>query len=105
MVAPGIDNTISFSSRSTIVKYRDAHGITLREEDRLCRPLCFGQKRKNRRTAINTREQSTIETAKQLRNKGLSFEKIAAVMNTMKLRTKSGKAQWYAKTVRDIVLR
>ena len=96
---------LTFSSRSTIVKYLNASNIALREEDRFCGTLPFGKRWKGRMVAIDARERSVIEKAKQLRNEGLSFEKIATVMNTMRIRTRTGKAPWYAKTVRDILLK
>ncbi len=38
-------------------------------------------------------------------DQGLSYEKIAVVMNTMGVRTRTGQAKWYAKTVRNIILK
>lgn len=96
---------LTFSSRSTIVKYLEAFGIALRDEDRFCGTLPFGKRWKQRQIVLNVREQSAIEKAKELRNQGLSFDKIASIMNTMGVRTKTGRTKWYAKTVRDIVIR
>lgn len=96
---------LTFSSRSTIVKYLESHRIALRDEDRFCGTLPFGKRWKQRQVVLNAREQSAIDKAKELRSQGLSFEKIANVMNTMSVRTKTGRTKWYAKTVRDIILR
>jgi hypothetical protein len=96
---------LTFSSRSTIVKYLEAHRIALRDEDRFCGTLPFGKRWKQRQVVLNARQQSAIDKAKEIRAQGLSFEKIANVMITMGVRTKMGKSKWYPKTVRDIVLR
>lgn len=96
---------LTFSSRSTIVKNLEAHGIILREQDRFCGTLHFGKRWKIRQVVLNEREQGAINKAKELRTQGLSFEKIANVMNTMGVKTKTGRTKWYAKTVRDILLR
>jgi transcriptional regulator with XRE-family HTH domain len=97
--------TLTFSSRSTIVKYLERFGVTLRPDDRQLGVLPFGEKWRQRRIVLNAQEQATIEKAKRLREQGLSYEKIAAVMNAVAIKTKSGRAKWYAKTVRDIILR
>lgn len=97
--------TLTFSSRSTIVKYLEAFGIALRHEDRFCGTLPYGKRWKGREIVTHAREQAAIEKAKQLRDQGLSFERIANVMNTMGVKTRSGRAPWYAKTVRDLILR
>lgn len=96
---------LTFSSRSTIVKYLETHGIALRAEDRFCGTLPYGKRWKQRQIVINTREHDAICKAKDLRSHGLSFDKIASVMNTMGLKTKTGRAKWYAKTIRDILIR
>lgn len=96
---------LTFSSRSTIVKYLEAYNIALRKEDSFCGSLPFGKRWKDRQITINTREQVAIAKAKELRGQGLSFEKIARVMNTMGVKTKTGRTKWYAKTIRDIIVR
>ena len=96
---------MTFSSRSTVVKYLDAFKIVLRPEDRQIGALPFGKRWYQHKIISNGRERTTLEKAHQLRDQGLSYEKIAAVMNTMKIRTRTGRAKWHAKTVRDIILR
>lgn len=96
---------LTFSSRSTIVKYLETHGITLRAEDRFCGTLPYGKQWKQRQIVLNTRERDAIDKARELRSRGLTFEKIANVMNTMGVKTKTRRAKWYAKTVRDIIFR
>lgn len=96
---------LTFSSRSTVVKYLSNHGIALRPVDRNGGTLQFGKRRKGRLIVDQAREQAAIEKAKLLRDQGLSFDKIAQVMNAMSIKTRSGKSSWYAKTVRTIILR
>jgi Recombinase. len=96
---------LTFSSRSTIVKYLETHGIAIREGDRFCGTLPYGKQWKQRQAALNDREQRAIAKAKNLRSHGHSYEKIANIMNTMGIRTKTGRTKWYAKTIRDIILR
>ncbi|WP_413586040.1 recombinase family protein [Bdellovibrio sp. HCB274] len=70
-----------------------------------CGTLPFGKHWKDRQIALNIREQNIINKVKELRDQGLSFEKIASIMNTMGIKTKTGKTKWYAKTTRDIIVR
>jgi hypothetical protein len=63
-----------------------------------------GKKWRCHRVVSNAREQAAIEKAWRLREQGLSYEKIAAVLNTMGIRTRSGRASWYAKTERDLLV-
>jgi hypothetical protein len=98
--------TETFSSRKTVIKYLGKYGISLRPEDtRKNGPLPFGMRLKRYRLALKRREQAAIEKMKRLRAEGLSYEKIAAVLNTMAIPTKTRKAKWYAKTVREVLLR
>ena len=96
---------LTFSSRSTIVKYLERFSIPFRSEDRQAGVLPFGKKWRQRRIVLNAQEQVAIEKAKRLRDQGLSYEKIAAVMNAVGIKTRSSGSKWYAKTVRDIILR
>ncbi len=96
---------LTFSSRSTIVKYLERYGIPFRPEDRQAGVLPFGKKWRQRRIVLNAQKQAAIEKAKLLREQGLSYEKIAAVMNMMAVKTRSGRAKWHAKTVRDVISR
>jgi hypothetical protein len=38
-----------------------------------------------------------------LRNQSLSYQKIADILNTMNIPTKSKKAKWYSKTVMTLI--
>ncbi|MGZ6411293.1 MAG: recombinase family protein [Bdellovibrio sp.] len=96
---------LTFSSRSTVVKYLKEFKIELRVEDLTAGTLPFGSRRYRQKKVPNEQEQSVIKRAKELRGQGLSYKKIANIMNTVGIRTKTGRTKWYAKTVRDIILR
>lgn len=96
---------LTFSSRQTIVKYLEQFGVTLRPDDRQCGVLPFGKRWGQHRVVLNEREQAAIKKAQRLREQGLSYEKIAAVMNAVGIKTRSRNSKWYAKTVRDVILR
>lgn len=74
---------LTFSSRSTIVKSLEMHGIALREEDKFCGTLPYGKYWNERQIALNICEQNTINKVRELRDQGFSFAKVASVMNTM----------------------
>jgi len=48
-------------------------------------------------------EIDNIQKMQQLRKEGLSYWKIAAVLNAMKVPTKTGRAPWQARTVQRIL--
>ena len=47
----------------------------------------------------NQRELAAIEKMKQLRDKGVSYWKIADTLNTMNIETKNGCGRWQARPV------
>lgn len=66
----------------------------------------FGiQATRNRATRASINEQSTIKLMQKLRQNGLSYEKIAGVLNDMNMKTKRGKGKWYAFSVFKIIRR
>ena len=67
--------------------------------------MAYGQKIKERSHAEHKREQEAILKMRELRNKGLSFWKIAEVLNTMKVPTKTRKGRWHARTVQAILFK
>lgn len=98
--------TQTFSSRQSVIKYLRKYGIPLRAEDQLPNgPPPFGLKLARYRAIIDKREQASIQKMEKLRSEGLSYEKIADVLNSMGVFTRSKKSKWYAKTVRDVLLR
>lgn len=95
----------TFSSRKVIVKHLKGSGIVLRTKDRRkTGPLPFGVRRRQYRVMVDKRATLAIMRMRQLREQGLSYDRIAGVLNTMGIKTCSGRAQWYAKTVREVLL-
>ena len=97
-----------FSARTTILKYLKAHGIPIRDVGsnvRRVRGLAYGKKIKIRNFAEHQRESDAISKMKELREKGFSYWKIADVLNTMKVPTKTRKGRWHARTIQAILLK
>jgi len=96
-----------FSARSTVVRNLEKYGIAIREEDHQARTgnTAFGQRWVNKKLILNNKEMEVVEKARALRSQGHSYQKIADILNAMKIPTKSRKSIWYAKTVRGILLR
>jgi hypothetical protein len=95
-----------FSARTTVLKYLKIHGIPVREigrNQKKVRGLAYGQKIKERILAEHKREQEIIFKIRELRDKGLSYWKIADVLNTMKVPTKTRRGKWHARTVLSIL--
>lgn len=96
-----------FSARTTVLKYLKINGIPVREagtNQKRARGLAYGQKVKERGRAEYKREQEAILKMRELRNKGFSYWKIADVLNTMKVLTKTRKGRWHARTVQAILV-
>lgn len=97
-----------FSARTTVLKYLKLHNIPIREvgsNTKRVRGLAYGKKIKTRNLAEHQRELDAIAKMKELGDKGFSFWKIADVLNTMKVPTKTRKGRWHARTVQAILLR
>jgi hypothetical protein len=97
-----------FSARTTVLKYLKLHNIPVREvgsNTKRVRGLAYGQKIKERSLAEHKREQEAVFKMRELRVKGFSYWKIADVLNTMKVPTKTRKGKWHARTVQAILLK
>ncbi len=97
-----------FSARTTVLKYLKLHNIPIREVGsniKRVKGLAYGKKIKTRNLAEHQRESDAITKMKELREKGFSFWKIADVLNTMKIPTKTRKGRWHARTVQAILMR
>lgn len=100
--------SLIFSARTTVLKYHKLHNIPIREVGnniRRARGLAYGKKIKTRNLAEHQRESDAITKMKELKEKGFSFWKIADVLNTMKVPTKTRKGRWHARTVQAILLK
>ena len=97
-----------FSARTTVLKYLKLHNIPIREvgsNTKRVRGLGYGKKIKARNVAEHQREVDAILKMKELRKKGYSYWKIADVLSTMKVPTKTRKGRWHARTVQAILLK
>ena len=45
-----------------------------------------------------------VKKIKSMRNKGMSFQKIADIFNHWKIPSRAKRSKWYAKTVRDLII-
>lgn len=100
--------TLCFSAKSTVLKYLRMFGIPVREINpgvRRRRCVAFGQRMADRRLLANRREQETIARMMKLRAKGFTYEAITEVLNSMGVRTKTGRGNWHRKTVHAILFK
>lgn len=95
-----------FSCRSTVVRNLKANRIELRAEDKSCtKARTFGNRMIAGRLLKHKRELDSIVKMQELRSQGHSYDKIAQILNAMKVQTRMQKGVWYAKTVRQILIR
>ncbi|WP_120405489.1 recombinase family protein [Halobacteriovorax sp. BALOs_7] len=67
------------------------------------RGLGYGERVEKRNVIEHKRESEAIRKMIELRDKGYSYRKIAEILNTMKVPTKTGKGGWHGKTVYQII--
>ncbi len=97
---------LTFSCRSTVVRALESFNIELRPED--CSPGSsqkFGSKYVGGRIVSHKRELEAQEKMLALRKQGHSYEKIAQILNAMKIPTRKRQGPWYAMSVRKVLLR
>jgi hypothetical protein len=99
-------SALTFSVRSTVMKYLKLYSIPLRPEDQ-ARELnkgqrAYGEQRVKRRDIEHKRELENIEKIKELRRQGFSYHKIARIFNSMGIPTKNKKT-WHSTTVMKIL--
>jgi DNA-binding CsgD family transcriptional regulator len=96
-----------FSSRSTVAAHMKKFGIPLRAEDVAHKMnkgrLAYGERRPVGQMAIHKREAEVIAKMQELRRQGYSYWKIADILTTMKVPTKTRRARWAAATVMKIL--
>jgi len=90
-----------------VVKYLKKFGIALRTADqaKTRSQLGFGEQWRQRQVQVNKREQDLIVKMRNLRAEGLSYWKIADVLNAWGIPTKTKKGKWSAKQVHQILRR
>ncbi len=85
----------------------ERYGIPLRDADQTPwyrrGQLGFGKRVVNGRVTLDQREIDTIEHMRDLHSKGFSYWKIAEILNSMGVPTKSRRAKWQAATVMKII--
>lgn len=94
-----------FSSRPTILRWLNKHGIEVRPSGSNIRRrnLAYGLQLKRREEVIATKEVANISKMKNLRDQGFSYWKIADIFSSMKIPTKTRKKKWQARTVQRIL--
>ena len=99
---------LSGSSTSSVHKFIKSYGLKVRKGRDCQLPakgcgLAYGLKVIGRRIIPHKREQEVIQKMIELRAKGFSLPKIADVLNTLRIPTKTGRAKWCAKKVQQIL--
>ena len=93
-------------SKSAILNVLKKAGIELANEPRPTQrrgQMLYGKKVVNGKVVDHFGEMQNIEKMIQLRNDGYSYHKIASILNTMNVATKSRKAKWQGATVMKII--
>jgi predicted DNA-binding protein YlxM (UPF0122 family) len=93
-------------SRCAVTGELKSRGIPIRnkgENIKRKRGLGYGQKIKKRKVEKHKQELENITKIKELRSSGYSYHKIAEILNTMKVPTKTCKGKWHAKTVSQVI--
>lgn len=95
------------SSRQSIKKYLLLFGIPLRPEDsrRMYRKRFGMRPLRNQAAEMSKAGMETLRFMQSLRSQGLSYGKIARVLNDTGRKTRTGKGKWYANTVFKILKR
>ena len=94
------------AAESTIHKYLVKFGIPIRgsgQNIRRKRSLAYGRKIANRIEVEHKREMETVVKMLDLRRQGFSYWKIADILNSMKIPTKTRRGKWHARSVQQIL--
>lgn len=94
------------SSRSVVLKYLKRFEIPLRSTDVKTKSQTgYGEVWRDRQVKRNLGEVAANAKMRVPITQGLSYWKITAVLNTMGVPTKTGRAKWSAKTAHKILTR
>jgi hypothetical protein len=96
--------TLTLSSRSTVIKYLNAAEIPIREEEHRRGGSAFGERKFNGRYIPNKTELDLIEKMMTLRKQGLTFHKIAEILQGLSLPTKRN-GKWTGRSIQRIFLK
>jgi len=94
------------SATSTVHKYLKHFRIPIRKSGSNIRPkrhLAYGKKIVGRRVEECKSELAVIEKMKKLREQGFSYWKVADILNSMGVPTKTRKGNWHARSVQQIL--
>jgi hypothetical protein len=94
------------SSRTTVLKRLKECEILIRgigSNQKRKRGVAYGKKIEKRELSEHKRELEAIEKMNELRDKGYSYRKVAEILNTMKIPTKTRRGKWHGKTVHQIL--
>jgi len=89
-----------------IAKYLKLYGISPRPNDVMNKTrsqLRYGEAWKKRMVTMDRRETENIGKMKKLRDQGFSYWKIADVLNSMGIPTKTGRGKWHARAIQKIL--
>ena len=93
-----------FSSTSTVHKYLQKFSIPLRPSDTKNKNrLRYGEAWRGNMVVPHKQEQLTISKMRNLRIKGFSYWKIADILNSMNIPTKTRKGRWHSRSVKKIL--
>ena len=81
---------LTLSSRSTVIKYLNAAGIPLRDEEHRRGGSSYGQRKLNGRFVKSQTELELLNKIKMLKNQGLNFQQISDLLQGLNLPTKKG---------------
>ena len=93
-------------SVSTVLKYLRVHGIPVRasgDNVRRKRSLRYGVRVEGRQQVVHKAEMATIQNMAHLRLQGFSYWKIADILNSMRVPTKTRRGKWHARSVQQIL--
>ena len=96
------------AAESSVHKYLHKYEIPIREsgdniQRRSGRGLAFGRKISNRLEVDHKRELEAVAKMRSLRDQGLSYWKIADILNAMKVPTKTRRGRWHARSVQQVL--
>ncbi len=93
-----------FASRSTVSVNMRRLGISLRAGDEIQKgQLAFGQRIKDGHRIRHKKESDVLRRMSDLRKQGFSYHKIADILNTLAISTKTRKSKWHGTTVMNML--
>ena len=93
---------------SSVHTYLRVYGIPVRGsgeniQRRPGRGLAYGRKISKRQESDHKRELEAVAKMRNLREHGFSYWKIADILNSMKVPTKTRRGRWHARSVQQIL--